>query len=63
MKAEEFRKMSDEDLTKKETELREELGNLSFQHKLRPLEDTSRLKEIKKDIARIRTVISEKALG
>ena len=63
MKAEEFRKMSDEDLTQKETELREELGNLSFQHELRPLEDTSRLKEIKKDIARIRTVISEKALG
>jgi large subunit ribosomal protein L29 len=63
MKAEEFRKMSDEDLSKKESELREELGNLSFQHKLRPLEDTSRLKEVKKDIARIRTVISEKALG
>ena len=62
MKAEEFRKMNDEDLTKKEGELREELGNLVFQHKLRPLEDTSRLKEIKKDIARIRTVISEKAL-
>ena len=63
MKAEEFRKMNDEDLAKKEGELREELGNLVFQHKLRPLEDTSRLKEIKKDIARIRTVISEKALG
>ena len=63
MKAEDFRKMSDEDLAKKEGELREELGNLVFQHKLRPLEDTSRLKEIKKDIARIRTVFSEKALG
>ncbi|MBT8329213.1 MAG: 50S ribosomal protein L29, partial [Desulfofustis sp.] len=55
MKAEEFRKMSEEDLAKKERELREELGNLSFQHNLRPLEDTSRLKEVKKDIARIRT--------
>lgn len=63
MKAEEFRKMSEEDLAKKERELREELGNLSFQHNLRPLEDTSRLKEVKKDIARIRTVIREKALG
>lgn len=63
MNAEEFRKMSDEDLAKKEGELREELGNLVFQHKLRPLEDSSRLKEIKKDIARIRTVITEKALG
>jgi large subunit ribosomal protein L29 len=63
MKAEDVRKMSDEDLSKKESELREELGNLAFQHKLRPLEDTSRLKEIKKDIARIRTVIREKSVA
>ena len=45
----------------KEKELREELGNLSFQHKIRPLEDTSRLKQIKKDIARILTISREKA--
>jgi len=63
MKAEDIRKMSEEDLVKKESELREELGNLAFQHELRPLEDTSRLKMIKKDIARIKTVINEKALG
>jgi large subunit ribosomal protein L29 len=61
MKTDEIRKLSEEDLIKKEKELREELGNLAFQHKLRPLEDTSRLKKIKKDIARIRTVASEKA--
>ena len=61
MKADEIRKLSEEDLAKKEQELREELGNLAFQHQLRPLEDTSRLKKIKKDIARIRTVVSEKA--
>ena len=63
MKAEEFRKMSEEDLVKKEAELREELGKLSFQHQLRPLEDSSRLKKVKKDIARIRTVVNEKSLG
>lgn len=61
MKAEDFRKMSEEDLAKKEAELREELGNLAFQHQLRPLEDTSRMKNIRKDIARIRTVVNEKA--
>ena len=61
MKTDEIRKLSEEDLAKKEQELREELGNLAFQHQLRPLEDTSRLKKIKKDIARIRTVVSEKA--
>ena len=52
--------MATEDLEKKEAELREELGNLIFQHKIRPLEDTSRLKKIKKDIARIRTITAEK---
>ena len=56
MKAEDIRKMSQEDLTKNEKELREEYGKLSFQHRIRPLEDTSRLKKIKKDIARISTI-------
>ncbi len=63
MKAEEIRKMSDEDLVKKVNELREEYGNLSFQHKIRPLEDTSRLRNIKKDIARIETIANEKGLA
>ncbi len=61
MKSSEVRNMSDEDLTKKEQELREELGNLSFQHKIRSLEDTSRLKKLKKDIARIATINRERA--
>ena len=56
MKAADIRKMSNEELVKKEKELREELGNLSFQHRIRPLEDTSRLKKIRKDIARIETI-------
>ncbi|WP_163339999.1 50S ribosomal protein L29 [Desulfopila sp. IMCC35008] len=61
MKAEDIRKMSDEELIKKEKELREELGNLTFQHRIRPLEDTSRLKTIRKDIARIETIRNEVA--
>jgi large subunit ribosomal protein L29 len=56
MKLEEMRKMSGEDLEKKLKDLREELGNLSFQHRIRPLEDTSRLKKIRKEIARIETI-------
>ena len=56
MKVEEIRKLTGEELAKTEKELREELGNLSFQHRIRPLEDTSRLKKIKKDIARIETI-------
>lgn len=56
MKIDEIRKMSDLELVKKERELREELGNLAFKHRIRPLEDVSRLKKIRKDIARILTI-------
>ena len=56
MKPEELRKLSVEDLAKNLKDLREELGNLSFQHRIRPLEDASRLKKLKKDIARIETI-------
>jgi large subunit ribosomal protein L29 len=56
MKLDEIRKMSTEDLEKNLKDLREELGNLSFQHRIRPLEDTSRLKKIRKEIARIETI-------
>jgi len=56
MKPEEIRKMSVDDLEKNLKDLREELGNLSFQHRIRPLEDTSRLKKIRKEIARIETI-------
>jgi len=61
MKSSEIKNLSEEELIKKDKELREELGNLSFQHKIRPLEDTSRLKKIRKDIARIATINREKA--
>lgn len=60
MKAEELRKMSGEELGKKLAELQKELGNLSFHHRIRPLEDTSRLRKIRKDIARINTVVNQK---
>ncbi|OGR18486.1 MAG: 50S ribosomal protein L29 [Desulfobacterales bacterium GWB2_56_26] len=56
MKSVELRKMTAEELAKNLKDLREELGNLSFQHRIRPLEDTSKLKKIKKDIARIETI-------
>ena len=60
MKMNELRKMSSEDLQKKLNELKEELTNLTFQHKIRPLENSSRLKAIRKDIARIHTLGNEK---
>jgi large subunit ribosomal protein L29 len=60
MKAPDFRKMSEDELAKKAKELREELGNLSFHHRIRPLENSARLRQIKKDIARIATICREK---
>jgi large subunit ribosomal protein L29 len=59
MKAADIRKMSNDELAKKEKELREELGNLSFHHRIRPLENSARLRQIRKDIARISTIWSE----
>ena len=62
MKIDDIRKMSDAELLKKEKDLRKELGNLSFHHRIRPLEDSSRLRKIKKDIARIITISNQKAV-
>ena len=56
MKSSEIRKMTPEEMAKAVKGLREELGTLSFKHRIRPLEDTSKLKKIRKDIARIETI-------
>jgi len=62
MKIIDLRKMSLEELNKKEVELREEVSKLSFQHKIRPLENTSRLSYLRKDIARINTLRTQLSL-
>jgi len=59
MIAADIRQMSTEELYKNENELREEYAKLSFQHRIRPLENSARLNQIKKDIARIQTVKNE----
>ncbi|MCX5870640.1 MAG: 50S ribosomal protein L29 [Deltaproteobacteria bacterium] len=56
MKMADIRKMSPEELAKKEMDLREEICKLAFQHKIRPLENTSRTFGLRKDIARILTL-------
>lgn len=59
MKISEVRDMSVTDLNKKLAELTDELFNLRFQHAVNQLEDPMRLKVVKKDIARIKTVLRE----
>ena len=55
----ELRGLSQEDLAKRENELKKELFDLRFQAATGQLEQTARLKEVKKQIARIKTVQSE----
>lgn len=59
MKISEVRDMSVNDLNEKLAELKDELFNLRFQHAVNQLENPMRLKVVKKDIARIKTVLRE----
>ena len=55
----ELRGLSQEELAKKESELKKELFELRFQAATGQLEQTARLNEVKKQIARVKTVQSE----
>ncbi len=61
MKASEIRALSPEEMQQKLIELKHELFNLRFQHEVGQLENPSKMSETKKDIARIRTVLTELA--
>ena len=59
MKSKEIRDMSLEDMQRKRDDMREEIFNLRFQHGIGQLENTGKLKQTKRDIARIETLIKE----
>ncbi len=61
MKAAELRDMSAKELNEKLAELKQELFNLRFQHAINQLENPGRIEIVKKDIARVLTVLAEKA--
>ena len=56
------RALSAQDLNKKLADLKTELFNLRFQHAVNQLDNPLRLVEVKKDIARVKTVLKEKEL-
>ena len=60
MKTSDIRNMSSEELTKKLKELKEELFNLRFQNAINQLENPHRITDVKKDIARVMTILNEK---
>lgn len=55
MKMSEMKSLAADELVQKEKDCREELFNLKFQHAIGKLENTSRLRVLKKDVARIKT--------
>jgi len=59
MKARELREMSLEELLSKEQELKDQLFKLKFQNTLGQLENQMKMRNIRKDIARIKTIIRE----
>ena len=63
MKANEVRKMSGEELKTKLQDLKKDLFNLRLQHATNQLDNPIRIAEVKKDIARVKTIIREQQLA
>ncbi len=62
MKASEIRELSGQELESKLVDLKEELFNLRFQLAINQLDNPMRIKAVKKDIARVKTIIRENEL-
>ncbi len=60
VKARELRELNIEELRQKEQDLTAELFNLKFQHATGQLENTERLPQVRKDLARVKTILREK---
>ena len=63
MQASELRNLSDEELVVQLDEVKAELFNLRFQRESGQLEDMSRIRALKRDVARILTVMRERELA
>lgn len=62
MKIEQIKNMSEVELTAEVKKLKNELFNLRFQHVTGQLENPIKLRDTKKDIARVKTILREKEL-
>lgn len=60
MKPSELKDLTVDELTQKETDLRKELFNLRFQQATGEIENPKRIQTVKKDIARVLTIRTEK---
>ena len=62
MKANEIRKLSTEEINKKIAESKEELFNLRMKQATGNLENPSRIKELRKTVARLKTILREREI-
>ena len=62
MKAKEFKQMTNDELVKKLESLKEELFNLRFRHATGQLENPNVITSVKKDIARVKTILREREI-
>ena len=62
MKANEVRKMSSDELETKLSDLKKDLFYLRMQHATNQLDNPVKISQVKKDIARVKTIIREKQL-
>ncbi|MGQ0802516.1 MAG: 50S ribosomal protein L29 [Actinomycetota bacterium] len=63
MKAREFRELNDVELEHRLSEAKEELFNLRFQNATGQLDSTSQLAHVRKDVARIETLLREREIA
>ena len=63
MKTKDLRLLSEGELLEKERQLSEELFNLRFQQATGQLENVMRIPQVKQDVARVKTILREKALN
>jgi large subunit ribosomal protein L29 len=63
VKARELKDLSAAELRQKEQDFTTELFNLKFQHATGQLENTERLPQVRKDLARVKTILREKILA
>ncbi len=59
MKASEIREMNLDEMQRKVSDLKEELFNLRFQHEIGQLENPNKMKQTRRDIAQVKTIIRE----
>lgn len=62
MKADQYREMTNEELEERLTEFKGELFNLRFQLATGQLENPMRIREVKRNIARVKTILREREL-